>query len=139
VNATPWFLDGEMEPPPSARLLGFEIQEYDADAHSIRVRFTASADLGNLAGNVQGGFLCAMLDSAMGSALVATVGPGHLAPTIDLQVQFHAPAHLGELIGVGRVVRLGRSVSFLAGELTQDGHTVATATATATVRDLRTD
>lgn len=134
MSATPWFLDGGLEPPASACTLGLALHAFDPDAMTLSVSFTASEALRNLAGNVQGGFLCAMLDSAMGSALVAVLGPGQLAPTLDLQAQFHAPAHLGEIQGRGEVVRLGRSIAFLRGELMQEGALVATATATAAVR-----
>lgn len=137
VSTTPWFLDGGLEPPASARTLGLDFRAYDEDTMSLVVAFEAGHHLRNLAGNIQGGFLCAMLDSAMGSALVASLGPGRLAPTIDLQVQFHAPAHVGEVLGRGRVTRLGRSIAFLTGELEQDGRIVATATATASVTPSR--
>ena len=62
-------------------------------------------------------------------------GPGEWAPTISLNVQFLAPAAPGELRGSGRVVRRGRDIAFLAGELTApDGAIVASATATAVIR-----
>ena len=92
----------------------------------------------NPAGTIQGGFLAAMLDDTLGPALVATLGPGEFAPTLDLQVQFHRPALPGSLTGRGRVVRRARDIAFLAGELVDDaGRVVATATATAAVRPLR--
>jgi uncharacterized protein (TIGR00369 family) len=84
---------------------------------------------------VQGGFLAAMLDDTMGPALVGGLEPGDFAPTTDLHVQFLRPARAGRLVGRGRVVRRGRDVAFLAGELVdQDGAVVAVATATAQIR-----
>ena len=68
------------------------------------------------------------------AALVATLGPGQFAPTTDLHVQFLRPARPGRLIGRGRVVRRGKDVAFLAGELADDsGQIVAVATATAQI------
>ena len=97
--------------------------------------FTASEQFLNPAGDVQGGFLAAMLDETLGPALVATLDDGQWAPTIDLQVQFLRRAEPGELYGTGRVVRRGREVAFLAGELrSADGTVVATATASAIIR-----
>jgi uncharacterized protein (TIGR00369 family) len=61
-----------------------------------------------------------MLDDTMGPALVATLGPGQFAPTTDLHVQFLRPARPGRLIGRGRVVRRGKDVAFLAGELADE-------------------
>jgi len=80
----------------------------------------------------------AMLDDTLGPALVATLGPGQFAPTADLHVQFLHPARPGRLTGRGRVVRRGQGVAFLAGELLDDsGQIVATAVATAVIRDFR--
>jgi uncharacterized protein (TIGR00369 family) len=82
----------------------------------------------------EGGFLAAMLDDTLGPALVATLGEGQWAPTIDLQIQFLRPAKPGEFRGHGRVLRRGRGVAFLAGELRQvGGEVVATATASAII------
>ena len=89
----------------------------------------------NPAGDVQGGFLAAMLDDTLGPALVATLEDGQWAPTIDLQIQFLRPVKPGVLRGFGRVVRRGKGVAFLAGELQRaDGAVVATATASAMIR-----
>jgi uncharacterized protein (TIGR00369 family) len=128
-------LEGRRDPPPAAVLLGWKLVSVDPDAETIEVSFTATEQFLNPAGDVQGGFLAAMLDDTLGPALVATLPDGHWAPTIDLQVQFLRPAQPGELRGAGRVVRRGREVAFLAGELRgADGVLVATATAAAIIR-----
>lgn len=126
-------MEGRAEPPPVAGLLGFEFLTADPDAGTIEVAFTATEQFLNPFGSVQGGLVAAMLDDTMGPALVATLGPGESAPTTDLHVQFLRPCHPGRLIGRGRVVRKGRDVAFLAGELLDDGGTVAVATATARI------
>ena len=118
--------------------LGFELMAVDPDAGTIEVAFTATDRFLNPIGGVQGGFLAAMLDETLGPALVATLGPDEFAPTTDLHVQFLRPARPGRLIGHGRIVRRGRDVGFLAGELTDEqGAIIAVATATAQIR--RTD
>jgi uncharacterized protein (TIGR00369 family) len=67
--------------------------------------------------------------------VVATLGPGQFGPTLDLHVQFLRPAHPGRLTGRGRVVRRGKDIAFLAGELVDEGgQIVAVATATAQIR-----
>jgi uncharacterized protein (TIGR00369 family) len=128
-------MEGRTPPPPAAVLLGFRLVDIDPDAGTIQVAFAATEKFLNPAGHVQGGFLAAMLDDTLGPALVATLGPGEWAPTIDLQVQFLSPARPGELRGSGRVVRRGRDIAFLAGELRDlDGRLLATATASAMIR-----
>lgn len=126
---------GRAPAPPAARLLGWELVEVDPDAGTIAVAFTADDRFLNPAGQVQGGFLAAMLDDTLGPALVATLGPREWAPTLDLHVQFLTPATPGRLVGHGRVVRRGRRIAHLAGELLDsDGAPVASAVATAFVR-----
>lgn len=128
--------DGRLPPPRAAQTLGMRIVDVDAEAGSIEVRFSASEAFTNPAGHVQGGFLAAMLDDTMGPALAATCKAGEFAPTLSLNVSFLRPAVVGELTGRGRIVRRGREICFLAGELLQNGAVVATATATALIRPL---
>ncbi len=129
------FVEGRGPGSPVARLLGWELLDVDPDAMTIEVGFTATDQFLNPAGTVQGGMLAAMLDDTLGPALVATLGPGEWAPTIDLHVQFLAPVMPGRLVGRGRVVRNGRDIAFLAGDLRDSsGDLVASALATAKVR-----
>jgi uncharacterized protein (TIGR00369 family) len=128
-------MQGRVEPPPAAATLGWELLAVDPDAGTIEVAFRASEAFLNPVGVIQGGFLAAMLDDTLGPALVATLGPGEFAPTTDLHVQFLRPARPGRLMGRGRVVRKGKDVGFLSGDLVDEaGAVVATATATAQIR-----
>lgn len=128
---------GEVPPPPAAETLGWQLLSVDPEAGAIEVAFEAGERFLNPAGVIQGGFLAAMLDDTLGPALVATLPPGQFAPTLDLHVQFLRPARPGRLVGRGRVVRRGRQVCFLAGELlAPDGDPVAVATATAVIQPL---
>jgi uncharacterized protein (TIGR00369 family) len=131
-------LAGRVPPPPAAVLLGWELVEVDPEAGTIEVAFAAGGQFLNPAGDVQGGLLAAMLDDTLGPALVATLGEGEWAPTIDLHVQFLRAARPGRLRGSGRVVRRGRDIAFLAGELRDcEDRIVATATASALIRRRR--
>jgi uncharacterized protein (TIGR00369 family) len=128
-------MEGRAPRPPAADLLGWELVSIDPDDGTIELAFTATERFLNPVGVIQGGFLAAMLDDTMGPALVATLGPGMFAPTADLHVQFLRPARPGRLTGRGRVVRRGKDVAFLAGELVDEsGQIVATATAIAMIR-----
>jgi uncharacterized protein (TIGR00369 family) len=131
-------IEGRVAPPPAAILLGWELVAVDPAAGTIEVAFTATDQFLNPAGVIQGGLLAAMLDDTLGPALVATLGPGQFAPTADLHVQFLRPARPGRLTGRGRVVRRGKDIAFMAGELLDDsGQVVAAATATAVIRAMQ--
>jgi uncharacterized protein (TIGR00369 family) len=128
-------VEGRAPLPPAAATLGWRLLAYDSDEGTIEVEFTATEAFLNPAGVVQGGFLAAMLDDTLGPALVAGLDAGDFAPTTDLHVQFLRPASPGRLVGRGRVIRRGRDIGFLAGELLDEqGVVVAVATATAHIR-----
>ncbi len=127
---------GEMPPPRVAETLGISFTAVDADAGTIEVEFDARPEFTNPVGNVQGGFLAAMLDDTMGPALAATLAEGEFAPTLNLNVSFERAAKVGKIQGKGRVLKHGKDVCFVAGELYQDGKRVASATATAIIRSL---
>lgn len=129
-------VDGRLPPPPCAETLGLEFVEIDGERGTIEIKFEARREFLNPAGNVQGGFLAAMLDDTMGPALIATLDAGEFAPTVNLNVQFHRPAKAGPLKGLGCVVLRGKEICQLAGELFQNDKIVATATATAIIRKM---
>jgi uncharacterized protein (TIGR00369 family) len=129
-------VDGRLPPPPCAKTLGIEFVAIDGKRGTVEVKFEARPEFLNPAGNVQGGFLAAMLDDTMGPALVATLDDGEFAPTVNLNVQFHRPAKVGPLKGLGRVVLRGKEICQLTGELLQNDKIVATASATAIIRKM---
>ena len=129
-------VDGRLPPPPCAKTLGLEFVEIDGEHGTIETRFEAVGTFLNPAGNVQGGFLAAMLDDTMGTALSATLDLGQFAPTVNLNVQFHRPARLGPLKGLGRVVMRGREMCHGSAELWQSDKVVATASGTFVIRKM---
>lgn len=129
---------GELPAPRAAETLGIVFKHIDADAGTIELELQGKPEFTNPAGNIQGGFLAAMLDDTMGPALASTLKEGQFAPTLNLNISFHRPAVVGPIVGKGRVVRRGKDVCFLAGELYQRGELIASATATAIVRAMST-
>ena len=126
--------DGVLPTPPAAMTLGMRFTAIDADAGTLETQFQAKPEFTNPAGNIQGGFLAAMLDDTMGPALAATLAVNEFAPTLNLNVSFQRAAKVGVIAGKGRVIKQGKDICFLAGELYQDGHLIASATATAMIR-----
>ena len=118
--------------PPCARHLGWTLLDYDAAQGWARLAFQARPEFLNPAGFVQGGFVTAMLDDTMGpTVMLATEGRSYTA-TINLNVNFIAPARARRFTGEGRIVTLGKTIAFLEGRLSDaDGKLVATATSSA--------
>jgi len=118
--------------PPCAGTLGAELLGVE-DGY-VLVRFHARPEFCNGMGNIQGGFLAAMLDDSMGPALFTVLDGGQAAPTLEMKVTFLRAARPGPLVGEGRVVHRTRNVAFLEGTLaTEDGTLVATASSTARI------
>ncbi len=128
--------DGRLPPPPAAATLGIRILEVDAELGTIQVEFEGKPEFTNPAGQIQGGFLAAMLDDTMGPALAAMLKKGEFAPTLNLNVSFVSPAKPGRIEGRGRVVRKGKQVCLLNAELFQNDALVASASATSMIRSL---
>ena len=127
-------IEGRAPMPPIAELLGWQLEAVDPEAGTITVRYDAGPRFTNPMGNIQGGIVAAMLDDAMGPALVATLAPGQFAPTLELKVSFLAPARIGTLWAHGRVVRRNPTIAFLEGDLRDgDGQLLARASATARI------
>lgn len=127
---------GKIPPPKAAATLGIKVQSISPEQGTVEVTFEGKLEFTNPAGNIQGGFLAAMLDDTMAPALAATLARGEYAPTLNLNISFARPAKVGRIDGKGRILKRGKEVCFLAGELYQDGELVASATATAIVRRL---
>ena len=125
-----------MPGPPAVETLGLRVVSVDPERGEIETSFPGRPEFRNPMGNIQGGFLAAMLDDTLGPALVATLSPDEFAPTIELKVNFLRPVAVGPLTGRGRVVHRAGSIAFLAGELLDESDT-AVATASATARIIR--
>ena len=128
--------DGRLPPPRVAETLGMVITKVSAEDGVVEADFEGKPEFTNPVGNVQGGILAAMLDDTMGPALACQLRAGEFAPTLNLTISFLKPAKPGRLRGIGRVVRRGRDVCNLSGELYQGDELVATATATALIRKM---
>jgi uncharacterized protein (TIGR00369 family) len=130
--------DHLQEVPPAATLLGREIVSVDATSGEVKLRFLAQAHFANRHGTVQGGMLAAMLDSATGNAVMASLAADRTAVTMRLDTRFVKPAALGPLIATARLVQQDERTAFAEAELVDSsGQVVATARAELRVRPRR--
>jgi uncharacterized protein (TIGR00369 family) len=124
---------GDAQPPPITTTLGGAIQRVDLDAGTLESSYVATPAFLNPAGQVQGGILSAMLDDATAFLVTATLADNEFCATLNLNVSFLRAAKAGLLVGRAHLVRRGKDVCNVTGELLQDGKLVATATATCMV------
>ena len=117
--------------PPGARLLGRRLTAIDRNAGRIEVTYDGKAEFANRHGNLQGGFLAAMLDGVVGLAVLALLPQSESAVTLDLNVSYLNPAKSGTILGRGAITHRSRSIARATGELRADtGELLANATAT---------
>jgi uncharacterized protein (TIGR00369 family) len=98
-------------------------------------RMRADERFANPAGNIQGGFVGAMADSAMGSATVTFArGQGRkvFSSNVEMKTSFLAPVQVGSVLEcTATVVSGGARVAFAEAEVVDDrGITVARASST---------
>jgi uncharacterized protein (TIGR00369 family) len=119
--------------PTGSQTLGFQMVAVNQAEKKVEVEFDAKPELLlNPMKQIQGGYLCAMLDECMSVACMVASGMTHVAPTVEMKTTFFRPAMPGKLRGVGKVVKWGRSIAFTEGELFDpEGRLVAKATGTA--------
>lgn len=119
--------------PTGSQTLGFRMVAVSQAEKSVEVAFDARAELLlNPMKQIQGGYLCAMLDEAMSVACMVASGMTHVAPTAEMKTTFFRPAMPGPIKGIGRVAKWGRTIAFTEGELYDaDGRLLAKATGTA--------
>jgi uncharacterized protein (TIGR00369 family) len=119
--------------PTGSQTLGFRMLSVSQERMEVEVAFEARAELlANPMKQVQGGYLCAMLDECMSVACMVASKMTAVAPTCEMKTSFFRPAMPGPLKGIGRVVRWGKTIAFTEGELYDaQGRLVAKATGTA--------
>lgn len=124
---------------PASQFFDRKLLAVDDAARTVHLHFHAPPQSANIRGDVQGGFVAAMLDTAAGTAMVMVLPKGGFTVTLDLNVSYMRPVPLGELIGVGHLLHHGGAIGFTEAELlTPAGELVARATATMRIFHHRT-
>jgi len=109
-------------------------------AGSVALRLEAGPDHVNLQGTVHGGVLATLADTAAGLAARSAIPPGSRHVSVNLDVQYLAPASVGTLLATGRVVRMGRRIAFAEADVTDpEGAVVARAQVTIAVSPPRAE
>lgn len=120
--------------PPGTETLGVRITAVRQADMTLEAEFPAEAlrQFANPMGQVQGGYVCAMLDEVMSVSIMVASKMTCVAPTLEMKTSFYRPAMPETLRGVGRVVKWGKTIAFTEGELYDaQGRLLAKATGTA--------
>ena len=99
----------QSEPASFSEMLGTEV--LDSGEGWARVRMPIRQRHLQAQDNVQGGIMVALADEAFHRALQTTLPPSQIAVTVELKVNFIAPAREGELVAVGRIAHKGRTLA----------------------------
>lgn len=117
---------------PLNRLLGVSVTDL-ADGE-VELTLVPGDEHRNELGAVHGGVVTALLDGAMGRSVGRALEAGGHCATVQLSVQFLAPAE-GRLTARSTRIRLGGRVAFMSAECRRDdGTLVATAHGTWALR-----
>ncbi len=102
------------------------------------IEFVAPESFKSPRGVVQGGLIGGFMDEIMGSAILSE-SKGKLLPlNLDMTMSYIKPVPVGKLIGKGRVVKMGRNVAFIEGELLdEEGNLLVKSSSTAMLTEVQ--
>lgn len=120
------------EEPPFHTLIGARRRE-SAGGRAIYDLVVGPQHL-NRRGVAHGGVVSALLDMALGTAVVSSILPEEWCGTMQLSVQFREPVLPGAIVAEGRMARRGRTAAYAEGEVRDArGAILATAHGTWTI------
>lgn len=94
---------------PYMRFLGLEMVRAEKGTVEVRLPFREEFVRQDGSDWLHGGVVSALIDIVGDYAVITETGVG--VPTIDLRVDYLRPARRGDLLAVGRTLRVGRTVS----------------------------
>ena len=102
-------LDERIKLAPFHQWLGIEVTAVNEDDIELRVPWREEFFVNEKAGYAHGGILAAIIDSAGDYALAAKLGRPF--PTVDMRIDYHRAATVGDMIIRAKVIKLGKLVS----------------------------
>ena len=101
------------------------------DDGKTRVLMKVTENLKQFYGNVHGGAIASLIDSAIAVAINQRLEPEEGASTVELKINYLRPINKGNLWGEGKVIQKGRKIVVAQGEIKNDeGQILAIGTAT---------
>lgn len=114
---------------PFAKLIGIELDQISEGVATLGLQVRNNLMQNN--GVVHGGAIASLIDTAAAFAIVSLLSSGERVTTVDLTVSYLRPLTTGRARATARVVRAGRRLITVSGEVLDDGgKLVATALTT---------
>jgi uncharacterized protein (TIGR00369 family) len=110
---------GEVEPPPIAKLIGFEVVSIDVGQAVFELE--AGPQHANPMGTLHGGVLCDLADAACGVAMASTLEDDESFTTLDLAVKFLKPIWKTRLRASAELVKRTRTLGLVECEVIDAG------------------
>lgn len=104
------------------RTLGVTLERISPGEVDLALAFRQ--DLTQQHGFLHAGVITAAVDSACGYAALTLMDPGVAVLSVEFKVQLLAPARGARFLALGRVVRTGRTLTVVSGELRTDADEV---------------
>lgn len=118
--------------PPCSDTLGMRLAALSQAEQWVRMEFDVSPSFANPTGAVQGGFISAMMDEAMSTAVIIASNVTMTAPTLEMKTSYLKRLMPGKASVTARILKLGKSAAFMEADcFDAAGDLVARATATA--------
>jgi len=121
-----------MREQPLFQGMGFsKILEFSKENQSIKIEYIAETRHCHSGNIVQGGYVTGWIDSAMAHSVMIPTDFEFSPLTLELKMTFLKSANPGIVIAAARVMKLGRSIAFVEGTLTNEsGDLIAKGTST---------
>ena len=118
--------------PPCSDTLGMRLVDLNQAEQWVRMEFDVPQMFANPTGAVQGGFISAMMDEAMSTAVIIASNVTMTAPTLEMKTSYLKRLMPGPASVTARILKLGKSAAFMEADcFDAKGDLVARATATA--------
>jgi len=112
------------------------VKVLSAESGTAQLSVVRKPELLQFNGFFHGGIVSGLADHAAGAAATTALSPGKIAVTVDLHINFLAPANGPSLLATARTLQVGRTICVVAVEVTTPGidEDILCAVATATLR-----
>ncbi|MGZ9818157.1 PaaI family thioesterase [Peribacillus simplex] len=113
-------MNGEVPPPPIARLIGAELVRVEEGKAVFELQCNTEKHA-NPMGTIHGGILCDIADMAMGVAFASTLETNETFTTVELKINYLKPVWNEKVIAKGEVMKRGNTIGLIKCDVFGEG------------------